>query len=128
MPREGPPPPTETFSAKPSDPTKHTSRPTFGAPTVVGDTVLPPYEILSELSNSPTGTVYKANDPESGQTIALKAIQLSAFGESAVALEQALLAEYGVRSEVLDRRPNLLLLVTLLAVIGAEAALVTALY
>ena len=51
------------------------------------------FEILGELSKSPTSTVYKANDPESGQTIALKAIQLSAFGESAAALEQALLAE-----------------------------------
>ncbi|MGC1645859.1 MAG: PEGA domain-containing protein [Candidatus Sulfotelmatobacter sp.] len=51
------------------------------------------FEILGELSKSPTGTVYKANDPESGQTIALKAIQLNAFGESAAALEQALLAE-----------------------------------
>jgi serine/threonine-protein kinase len=51
------------------------------------------FEILGELSKSPTGTVYKANDPESGQMIALKAIQLSAFGESAAALEQALLAE-----------------------------------
>ena len=51
------------------------------------------FEILSELAKSPTGTVYKANDPESGQTIALKAIQLSAFGDSAAALEQALLAE-----------------------------------
>ena len=51
------------------------------------------FEILSELWKSPTSTVYKANDPESGQTIALKAIQLSAFGESAAALEQALLAE-----------------------------------
>jgi serine/threonine protein kinase len=50
------------------------------------------FEILSELSKSPTGTVYKAND-EGGQTIALKAIQLSAFGESASALSQALLAE-----------------------------------
>ena len=49
------------------------------------------FEILSELAKSPTGTVYKANDPESGQTIALKAIQLSAFGERAHALEQALL-------------------------------------
>jgi serine/threonine-protein kinase len=57
-------------------------------PTKIGQ-----YEILSELSNSPTGTVYKANDPASGQTIALKAIQLSVFGESAAALEQALLAE-----------------------------------
>jgi hypothetical protein len=51
------------------------------------------FEILGELSKSPTGTVYKANDPESGQTIALKAIQLSVFGENAAGLEQALLAE-----------------------------------
>ena len=51
------------------------------------------FEILSELAKSCTSTVYKANDLESGQTIALKAIQLSAFGESAAALEQALLKE-----------------------------------
>jgi len=51
------------------------------------------FEILSELAKSPTGGVYKANDPESGQTIALKAIQLSAFGEAAADLEKALLAE-----------------------------------
>ncbi|HTT21056.1 MAG TPA: serine/threonine-protein kinase [Candidatus Sulfotelmatobacter sp.] len=51
------------------------------------------FEILSELAKSPTGTVYKANDPESNQTIALKAIQLDAFGDSAEALEHALLAE-----------------------------------
>ena len=51
------------------------------------------FEILSELSKSPTSIVYKANDPQSGQTIALKAIQLSTFGEHAAALEQALLAE-----------------------------------
>jgi eukaryotic-like serine/threonine-protein kinase len=57
-------------------------------PTKIGH-----FEILSELSKSPTGAVYKANDPESGQTVALKAIQLSAFGDSAPALEQALLAE-----------------------------------
>ena len=57
-------------------------------PTKIGQ-----FEILSELAKSPTGTVYKANDPETSQTIALKAIQLSAFGESAEALEHALLAE-----------------------------------
>ena len=56
-------------------------------------TKIGPFEILSELAKSPTGTVYKANDPESGQTVALKAIQLSAFGESAPALERALLEE-----------------------------------
>jgi eukaryotic-like serine/threonine-protein kinase len=57
-------------------------------PTKIG-----PFEILSELAKSPTCTVYKANDTESGQTIALKAIQLSAFGEAASELEAALLAE-----------------------------------
>ena len=57
-------------------------------PTKIGQ-----FEILSELAKSPTGTVYKANDPETAQTIALKAIQLSAFGENAEALEHALLAE-----------------------------------
>src|SRR5579863_293230 len=57
-------------------------------PTKIGQ-----FEILSELAKSPTGTVYKANDPESGQTIALKAIQLSVFGENAAALAQALLTE-----------------------------------
>jgi len=57
-------------------------------PTKIGH-----FEIQSELAKSPTGAVYKANDPESGQTIALKAIQLSAFGEHASDLEHALLAE-----------------------------------
>ena len=57
-------------------------------PTKIGH-----FEILSELAKSRTSIVYKANDSESGQTIALKAIQLSAFGENAPALEQALLAE-----------------------------------
>jgi serine/threonine protein kinase len=57
-------------------------------PTKIG-----PFEIISELAKSTTGAVYKANDPESGQTVALKVIQLSAFGDNAVALQQALLAE-----------------------------------
>jgi len=56
-------------------------------------TKIGPFEILSELAKSPTSVVYKANDPESGQTVALKAIQLSAFGEGATALEKALLQE-----------------------------------
>jgi hypothetical protein len=47
------------------------------------------FEIQSELAKSPTATVYKANDLESGQTVALKAIQLSAFGDAAAELEQA---------------------------------------
>src|SRR5215471_10234899 len=57
-------------------------------PTRIGQ-----YEILSELAKSPTGTVYKANDADSGQVVALKTIQLSAFGERAAELEQALQKE-----------------------------------
>jgi eukaryotic-like serine/threonine-protein kinase len=56
-------------------------------------TKIGPFEILSELAKSPTGTVYKANDPESGQTVALKTIQLSAFGDAASDLEAALVSE-----------------------------------
>jgi hypothetical protein len=51
------------------------------------------YEILSELAKSATGTVYKANDPQSGQTVALKAIQLSAFGSRGPELGECLLEE-----------------------------------
>jgi len=51
------------------------------------------FEIQSELSSSPTCVVYKARDPESGQTVALKAIQLGQFGEHAATLEQRLLQE-----------------------------------
>ncbi len=56
-------------------------------------TKLGQFEIQSELSKSPAGIVYKANDAESGQTIALKAIQLAAFGDQSSAVEQALLQE-----------------------------------
>ena len=51
------------------------------------------FEILSELAKSATGAVYKANDPQTSQTVALKTIQLSAFGERAAELEQSLLEE-----------------------------------
>jgi eukaryotic-like serine/threonine-protein kinase len=51
------------------------------------------FEILSELAKSATGAVYKANDPQSGQTVALKSIQLSAFGDNAPELERCLLEE-----------------------------------
>ncbi len=51
------------------------------------------FEILSELSKSATGAVYKANDPETSQTVALKAIQLSAFGDRAADLQKCLLEE-----------------------------------
>src|SRR5216684_5160261 len=51
------------------------------------------FEILSELAKSATGAVYKATDPQTSQTVALKAIQLSAFGEHAGEVEKCLLEE-----------------------------------
>jgi serine/threonine protein kinase len=51
------------------------------------------FEILSELSRSATCVVYKANDAQTSQTVALKAIQLSAFGERAAELHECLLEE-----------------------------------
>src|SRR5258708_20965527 len=51
------------------------------------------FEILSELAKSAAGAVYKANDPQSGQTVALKAIQLNAFGDAAANVEKSLLEE-----------------------------------
>ncbi len=53
------------------------------------------FEILSELSKSATGVVYKANDPQTSQTVALKAINLSVFGDRAPELQKALLEEAG---------------------------------
>ena len=63
------------------------------------------FEILSELSKSATGAVYKANDAQTGQTVALKAIQLSAFGDSAGELEKCLLEE--VEATKVLSNPNL---------------------
>jgi serine/threonine protein kinase len=51
------------------------------------------FEILSELAKSESGCVYKANDPESGQTVALKTIHLEALGEHAQELVQRVLQE-----------------------------------
>src|SRR5579871_5033717 len=68
-------------------------------------TKIGPFEIQSELAKSLTGTIYKATDPESGQTVALKAIELNAFGDGAAALEKALLEE-AERTKVLSS-PNI---------------------
>jgi serine/threonine-protein kinase len=51
------------------------------------------FEILSELSKSATGRVYKANDPQAGKHVALKVINLSAFGTHADELVKRLLQE-----------------------------------
>ena len=64
------------------------------------------FDILSELAKSGTSTVYKASDPTTSQTVALKAILLSAFGERADELEKCL-AEEAEASKALSH-PNLI--------------------
>ncbi len=51
------------------------------------------FEILSEIAHSDISSVYKATDPESGQTVALKTIKLEPLGEQAHALVKSLLEE-----------------------------------
>jgi len=51
------------------------------------------FEILSEIAHSDSARVYKASDPESGQTIALKVLQSDLPAEETAALVQAVLAE-----------------------------------
>jgi len=51
------------------------------------------FEILSEITRSETGAVYKVSDPESGQTVALKTLQLQMLGDQAGALVQRILQE-----------------------------------
>jgi serine/threonine-protein kinase len=63
------------------------------------------FEILGELARSATGAVYKATDLQTGQTVVLKTIQLSAFGARAAELEQCLLEE--AETTKLLSHPNL---------------------
>src|ERR1700730_3354897 len=51
------------------------------------------FEILSEITHSEIGAVYKATDPESGQTIALKTIRLQMVAEQAPVLVEHILQE-----------------------------------
>jgi serine/threonine-protein kinase len=51
------------------------------------------FEIVSEIASSANGAVYKASDPESGQTVALKTLKLEALGEQAAAIVQSLIEE-----------------------------------
>jgi Protein kinase domain/PEGA domain len=51
------------------------------------------FEILSEIAHSEISSVYKATDPESGQTVALKTAKLEVLGEQAAPLVKNLLEE-----------------------------------
>jgi len=51
------------------------------------------FDILSEIAHSDIGAVYKAADPESGQTIALKTIRLQMLDEQADVLVDTILQE-----------------------------------
>jgi eukaryotic-like serine/threonine-protein kinase len=51
------------------------------------------FEILGELAKSESGCIYKASDPETGQTVALKTYQLDKFGEHGDALLHRILQE-----------------------------------
>jgi serine/threonine protein kinase len=59
------------------------------------------FEILSELAHSDTISVYKATDPESGQTVALKTVKLEPLGEQGPALVKSL-SEEAEASKVLN--------------------------
>jgi eukaryotic-like serine/threonine-protein kinase len=72
------------------------------------------FEILSEIAHFEISSVYKATDPESGQTVALKTVNLELLGEQAHALVKSLLEE-AEASKVLNS-PNIALLY------GAEEA------
>jgi hypothetical protein len=51
------------------------------------------FEVLSEIVQTEHGSVYKASDPESGQTVALKTLKLDVLGEHATAVVQSILDE-----------------------------------
>ncbi len=51
------------------------------------------FEIVSEITHSDLVSVYKANDTESAQMVALKALRLAALGEQAPAVVSSVLAE-----------------------------------
>jgi hypothetical protein len=51
------------------------------------------FEILSEIAHSDLSSVYKATDPENGQTVALKTVNLELLAEQAATLVKNLLEE-----------------------------------
>src|SRR5438477_8814240 len=65
------------------------------------------FEILGELAKSESSCVYKASDPESGQTLALKSYKIEAFGEHAESVMQRVLEEAETTKDLSS--PNLTL-------------------
>ncbi len=65
------------------------------------------FEILGELAKSDWSCVYKASDPESGQTLALKAFRMEVFGEHAGEVTERILQEAETTKEL--NSPNLTL-------------------
>ncbi len=51
------------------------------------------FEVVSEIVKSSHGSVYKASDPESGQTVALKTLTLDVLGDHAAAVVESILEE-----------------------------------
>src|SRR5215471_16364083 len=51
------------------------------------------FEIQSEITKSEVGSVYKATDTESNQTVALKTMKLDVLGDQAQAVVQSVLEE-----------------------------------
>src|SRR5215469_15574401 len=51
------------------------------------------FEIQSEIRKSCRGSVYKASDPESGQTVVLKTLTLEGLGDHRGALVESILEE-----------------------------------
>src|SRR5215470_16043797 len=58
------------------------------------------FEILGELAKSESSSVFKAGDPESGQTLALKTYTLESFGEHAESIMQRVLEEAETTKEL----------------------------
>jgi serine/threonine protein kinase len=58
------------------------------------------FEILGELAKSDWSCVYKASDPESGQTLALKVLRMDVFGEHAEEVTQRILQEAETTKEL----------------------------
>src|SRR5438105_15791471 len=61
------------------------------------------FEILSEITQSALGSVYKASDPDTGQTVVLKTLRLQPFGEQSAGLVQRV-REEGESAKPLNSR------------------------